>query len=57
MSTMIGQIFSHRAERIAPERELPNAYLDEVPGSGHMVHHSHPELIAKRVDHVFARSA
>jgi pimeloyl-ACP methyl ester carboxylesterase len=37
-------------------RELHNSFLDEVPGVGHMVHHAHPQLVARRVSHVFERA-
>jgi pimeloyl-ACP methyl ester carboxylesterase len=36
--------------------ELHNSFLDEVPGAGHMVHHAHPELVERRVAHVFQRA-
>lgn len=45
---------SHHSRRL--HRELHNSYLDEVPGVGHMVHHAHPQLIARRVAHVFERA-
>ncbi|MCC5622644.1 alpha/beta fold hydrolase [Nostoc sp. CHAB 5715] len=45
---------SHHSRRL--NRELHNSFLDEVPGVGHMVHHAHPQLIARRVAHVLERA-
>lgn len=45
---------SHHSRRL--HRELHNSFLDEVPGVGHMVHHAHPNLVARRVAHVFERA-
>jgi pimeloyl-ACP methyl ester carboxylesterase len=45
---------SHHSRRL--NRELHNSFIDEVPGSGHMVHHAHPSLIERRVAHVFERA-
>lgn len=45
---------AHHSRRI--NRELHNSFIDEVPGAGHMVHHAHPQLIERRVAHVFQRA-
>jgi pimeloyl-ACP methyl ester carboxylesterase len=35
-------------------RQLPNGSLAEVEGAGHMLHHSHPELVVEAVERAFA---
>jgi pimeloyl-ACP methyl ester carboxylesterase len=45
---------SHHSRRL--NRELHNSFLDVVNGAGHMVHHAHPNLVARRVAHVFERA-
>jgi pimeloyl-ACP methyl ester carboxylesterase len=44
----------HQSRRLYDE--LHNSTIDEVPDAGQMVHHAHPELLARRVAQVFERA-
>jgi pimeloyl-ACP methyl ester carboxylesterase len=37
-------------------RQLPNGSLIEVEAAGHMLHHSHPDLVIRSLRAVFANS-
>jgi pimeloyl-ACP methyl ester carboxylesterase len=50
------KVVSTKGQSRRLNRELRDSYLDEVPGQGHMVHHAHPQLVQRRVAHVFERA-
>jgi pimeloyl-ACP methyl ester carboxylesterase len=43
------RVVDHQRQGKALARLLPNAQLTEVEGAGHMLHHSHPEVLAEAV--------
>jgi pimeloyl-ACP methyl ester carboxylesterase len=45
----LDRIVDHERHGKALARLLPNAALTEVEGAGHMLHHSHPDVVIKAI--------